>query len=54
MPWDRSKLARFLPSMAIADAALDETAGQQLAVTLNPATAEKFFEGSRATPSRSC
>jgi Zn-dependent M28 family amino/carboxypeptidase len=46
IPWDRSKLARFLPSMAIADPALDETAGQQLAVTANPATAEKFFEGS--------
>ena len=49
IPWDRSKLARFLPSMAIADPALDETAGQQLAVTVNPATAEKFFEGSGHT-----
>jgi Zn-dependent M28 family amino/carboxypeptidase len=46
IPWDRSKLARFLPSMAIADPALDETIGQQLAVTVNPASAEKFFEGS--------
>jgi Zn-dependent M28 family amino/carboxypeptidase len=49
IPWERSKLARFLPSMAIADPALDETAGQQLAVTVNPATAEKFFEGSGHT-----
>ena len=49
IPWDRSKLARFLPSMAIADPALDETRGQQLAVTLNPATAEKFFEGTGHT-----
>jgi Zn-dependent M28 family amino/carboxypeptidase len=49
IPWDRSKLARFLPSMAIADPELDETAGQQLAVTVNPATAEKFFEGSGHT-----
>ena len=49
IPWDRSKLARFLPSMAIADPALDETAGQQLAVTVNPATAEKFFAGSGHT-----
>jgi Zn-dependent M28 family amino/carboxypeptidase len=49
IPWERSKLARFLPSMAIADAALDETAGQQLAVIANPATAEKFFEGSGHT-----
>ncbi|HEY6220685.1 MAG TPA: M28 family metallopeptidase [Gemmatimonadaceae bacterium] len=49
IPWDRSKLARFLPSMAIADPSLDETAGEQLAVTVNPATAEKFFEGSGHT-----
>jgi Zn-dependent M28 family amino/carboxypeptidase len=49
IPWERSKLARFLPSMAIADPALDETAGQQLAVTVNPATADKFFEGSGHT-----
>ena len=49
IPWDRSKLARFLPSMAIADAAMDETAGQQLAVTANAATAEKFFAGSGHT-----
>jgi Zn-dependent M28 family amino/carboxypeptidase len=49
IPWDRSKLARFLPSMAIADPALDESAGQQLAVTVNPASAEKFFEGTGHT-----
>jgi Zn-dependent M28 family amino/carboxypeptidase len=49
IPWERSKLARFLPSMAIADPALDETAGQQLAVTVNAASAEKFFEGSGHT-----
>ena len=49
IPWDRSKLSRFLPSMAIADPQLDETAGQQLAVTVNPATAEKFFEGTGHT-----
>ena len=49
IPWDRSKLARFLPSMSIAEPALDETTGQQLAVTVNPAAAEKFFEGSGHT-----
>jgi Zn-dependent M28 family amino/carboxypeptidase len=49
IPWDRSKLARFMPSLAIADPALDETIGQQVAVTLNPATAEKFFNGSGHT-----
>ncbi|HXG90646.1 MAG TPA: M28 family metallopeptidase [Vicinamibacterales bacterium] len=47
VPWDRSKLARFLPAMSIADPALDETAGQQLAVTVNPAAADKFFAGSK-------
>jgi Zn-dependent M28 family amino/carboxypeptidase len=35
--------------MAIADPSLDESAGQQLAVTVNPATAEKFFEGTGHT-----
>jgi Zn-dependent M28 family amino/carboxypeptidase len=49
VPWDRSKLARFLPAMSIADPALDETAGQQLAVTVNPAAAEKFFAGANTT-----
>jgi Zn-dependent M28 family amino/carboxypeptidase len=49
IPWDRSKLLRFMPSLAIADPALDETRGQQVAVTINPATAAKFFEGSGHT-----
>jgi Zn-dependent M28 family amino/carboxypeptidase len=49
IPWDRSKLSRFMPSLAIADPALDETLGQQVAVTINSATAEKFFEGSGHT-----
>ena len=46
IPWDRSKLARLAPAMSIADAALDETAGQQIAVTVNPERAGKLFEGS--------
>lgn len=49
IPWDRAKLARFLPALAIADPALDETLGQQVAVTINPASAEKFFAGSGHT-----
>ncbi|HXG56991.1 MAG TPA: M28 family metallopeptidase [Vicinamibacterales bacterium] len=48
-PWERSMMSRFLPSLTLADAALDETAGQQLAVTINPARAEKFFAGSGHT-----
>jgi len=49
IPWDRSKLSRFMPSLAIADPALDETLGQQVAVTINPATADKFLDGSGHT-----
>ncbi len=46
IPWDRSKLARFRPSMALSDARLSGAAEQQLAVTINPARAEKLFAGS--------
>lgn len=46
VPWERSMLARFMPSLTLADPALDETAGQQIAVSINPARAEKFFTGS--------
>ncbi|MDO8678479.1 MAG: M28 family metallopeptidase [Acidobacteriota bacterium] len=49
IPWDRSKLSRFMPALAIADPALDETLGQQTAVTINPANAERFFTGSGHT-----
>lgn len=49
IPWARSTLARFLPSLSLADPALEETAGQKLAVTVNPAQAHKFFAGSGRT-----
>lgn len=49
IPWDRSKLARFRPSMALADTAVSGDSGQQLAVTINPARAEKLFAGSGHT-----
>ncbi len=49
IPWERSKLARFRPSMALADESLNENTGQQLAVTINPARAEKLFVGSGHT-----
>ena len=49
IPWDRSKLSRFMPSVAIADPALDETLGQQVAITVNPDRAEKLFTGSGHT-----
>lgn len=49
IPWERSMLSRFAPSMVLADSTLDETAGQQLAVTFNPTRVEKLFAGSGHT-----
>ncbi len=49
IPWERAKLARFMPSMGFADPALDETQGMKLMVVINPAHAEKIFEGSGHT-----
>jgi Zn-dependent M28 family amino/carboxypeptidase len=49
IPWSRSTLARLRPSMVLADPSLDDTAGQQLAVTMNPAHADKLFAGSGHT-----
>lgn len=49
VPWERSAANRLNPAMALADASLDETAGQQLSVAFNPAKAERLFEGSGRT-----
>ena len=49
VPWERSAPNRLNPAMALADPSLDETAGQQLSVTFNPARAERLFEGSGRT-----
>jgi Zn-dependent M28 family amino/carboxypeptidase len=49
IPWSRSTLARLQPQMALADPALDDAAGQQLAVTMNPAHADKLFAGTGHT-----
>ena len=49
IPWERGTLARLLPSMVLADAPLDDSHGQQLAVTVNPAKAEMFFTGTDHT-----
>ncbi|HJU44073.1 MAG TPA: M28 family metallopeptidase [Vicinamibacterales bacterium] len=46
IPWDRSKLSRFMPAVAIADQSLDETWGQQVAITFNADRAEKLFTSS--------
>jgi hypothetical protein len=49
IPWARSTLSRTQSQMALADASLDETGGQQISVTMNPARAETLFAGSGHT-----
>ncbi|MCU1382969.1 MAG: Aminopeptidase [Acidobacteria bacterium] len=49
IPWARSTLARLQPAMSLADAALDDAPGQQLAITMNPAHADTLFAGSGHT-----
>jgi hypothetical protein len=49
VPWARQTLARLQPAMTLADTALAETRGAQLAVTMNPAHADKLFAGSGHT-----
>ena len=49
IPWARSTLARLQPAMSLADASLDDAPGQQLSITMNPAHADKLFDGSGHT-----
>ncbi|HEV2986225.1 MAG TPA: M20/M25/M40 family metallo-hydrolase [Vicinamibacterales bacterium] len=49
IPWSRSTLARLQPQMSLVDASLDDAAGQQFAVTMNPAHADKLFTGTGHT-----
>jgi len=49
IPWERLALARFLPSMTLADASLDDNRGLTAGVMFNPARAEKLFDGSGHT-----
>ncbi len=49
IPWERISLARFIPSMSLADPAFDETHGMKLAVTINPEHADKLLAGSGHT-----
>lgn len=49
VPWERSSANRLAPAMSLADPALGDAVGQQLAVTFNPAHAERLFEGSGHT-----
>jgi len=45
VPWPRMSLARLMPSMNLAEPALQDTAGLRLAITINPEHADKFFAG---------
>ena len=49
IPWERSSLARFMPSMSLADPAMDDNRGLSIAVAFNPAQADKLFAGSGHT-----
>ncbi len=49
IPWSRIALNRAHPSMDLDYPEFNETAGAKLAVTVNPAHAEKFFAGSGHT-----
>jgi Zn-dependent M28 family amino/carboxypeptidase len=49
IPWARAALARFQPAMVLADPAMDDARGLELAVTINPAHADKLFAGSGHT-----
>jgi hypothetical protein len=49
IPWERATLARLMPSMSLADPVLDETRGQKIAVTVNPAHADKWLVGTGHT-----
>lgn len=44
--WERGAAQRFSPGMSLADSAIDEHQGQRLSLTVNDATAQKWFEGS--------
>jgi Zn-dependent M28 family amino/carboxypeptidase len=46
VPWSRSAANRTHPSMTLAGAEFNESAGQKLALTFNPAKAERLFAGS--------
>lgn len=49
IPWERASLARFMPSMSLADPSMDDNRGLKLGVAFNPAKAEALFAGSGHT-----
>lgn len=48
-PWSRSSLNRTHPQMDLADPEFNELAGQKVALTFNPASADKLLAGSGHT-----
>ncbi|HYL75949.1 MAG TPA: M28 family metallopeptidase [Bryobacteraceae bacterium] len=49
VPWARQSLARTMPSMSLADPALDESKGLRISITINAEHADKFFQGTGHT-----
>ena len=49
IPWPRVALNRFQMTMKLAAPGMDETAGEQIAVTWNPAHADELFAGTGHT-----
>src|SRR5262249_39108661 len=49
IPWERLKVLRTQVGMASSDETLDDTAGIELGVAFNPASADKLFAGSSHT-----
>ena len=49
VPWSRIALNRLHPSMELADPVFNETAGEKLSMSVNPAKAETFFTGTGHT-----
>jgi hypothetical protein len=49
IPWERMALARFLPSMTLADATLDDNRGLSAGAVFNPAHADLLLGGSGHT-----
>jgi hypothetical protein len=49
IPWARATLARFQPAMELADPDLQDTRGEQVSLYVNPARADKLFQGTGHT-----
>ena len=49
IPWARATLARLQPSLTLADPTLNDAAGMQVALVVNAAHADLFFEGTGHT-----